>query len=356
MITPHIISVQRQDLYDCVWKYPEEDVVKQYGVSETTIRNMCLRGNVPMPGWTYWGHLRNGKAVSKEPLPEPEKNPIITVVYKRIVIEDEAHWQKAQELIKHEELTENAIVVPPLPAQPAPIILATRAKLMSVAADGNGIQKAQGPNILNISVSKPLIDRAIRIASALVNEFSKRHMELIPQNHGFGVKVLDEVIDIAIEEVLASGPNGGGKSPYEPSGKLRICLDSKYYFEWVRRTWADARYQRVETCLNAVITGMLYASVAIRSVRLPRERWEKQLKEQKEWEAKEKKNVELLDTLLDQWRRCQDVRTLTAAIRERYAKHGQLIQDKSPLGEWLTWAEEHADELDPIKVPECGIN
>lgn len=78
-------------------------------------------------------------------------------------------------------------------------------------------------------MSKPLIDRAIRIASALVNEFSKRHMEFIPQSHGIGVNVLDEVIDIAIEEVLAPKPNGGGHSPYEPSGKLRICLDSKYY-------------------------------------------------------------------------------------------------------------------------------
>ena len=99
---------------------------------------------------------------------------------------------------------------------------------------------------------------------------------------------------------------------------------------------------------------MLYASVAIRSARLPRERWEKQLKEQKEWEAKEKKNVELLDTLLDQWRRCQDVRTLTAAIRERYAKQGQLIQEKSPLGEWLSWAEEHADELVPCNIYSFG--
>ena len=48
------------------------------------------------------------------------------------------------------------------------------------------------------------------------------------------------------------------------------------------------------------------------------------------------------------WAKAQQLRGYLAALKEMLiAKHGE-IQPGSPADQWLSWAHQHADRLDPL--------
>ncbi|MFP3638090.1 hypothetical protein [Paraburkholderia sp. SIMBA_054] len=63
-------DIDRETLYDEVWRMPMFEVGAKYGLSRQTIKWACQELNVPLPPPAYWSHLRRGLAVvSAPPLP-----------------------------------------------------------------------------------------------------------------------------------------------------------------------------------------------------------------------------------------------------------------------------------------------
>jgi hypothetical protein len=89
--------------------------------------------------------------------------------------------------------------------------------------------------------------------------------------------------------------------------------------------------------------------------RLKREQEERlrQEAEQRRQEEAQKRQEELarrqaLEQEATNWAKAQQLRAYLAAVKDRlHAKHGE-IQSGSHADQWLTWAHQHADRLDPL--------
>jgi hypothetical protein len=60
----------RKKLYEEVWAEPVTVVAARYGITDTGLRKVCHRLNVPHPPLGYWAKVKAGKAVEKPGLPE----------------------------------------------------------------------------------------------------------------------------------------------------------------------------------------------------------------------------------------------------------------------------------------------
>jgi hypothetical protein len=63
------IILTREELYDLVWSLPMLSLSKKYEISDTGLRKICWRMNIPLPQAGHWQKIRFGKKPVKFPLP-----------------------------------------------------------------------------------------------------------------------------------------------------------------------------------------------------------------------------------------------------------------------------------------------
>jgi hypothetical protein len=148
-------------------------------------------------------------------------------------------------------------------------------------------------------------------------------------------------------------PGSGEFYRYESTGKLTVQLGDYSSYSW-HRTWNDGARQRVEDCLNAFIIEAVDRTQVVRreeAERAERERL-REIEEQKRAEEAKRERIEgekakRLKELVQDQQLAADIRSYIAAQRAildslRDQKHRPLIE------EWLAWAAEYADKIDPI--------
>lgn len=64
--------IDRETLYDEVWREPMTTVAQRYGVSSNYLARVCEQLKVPRPGRGYWQQLAAGQKVARDALPEPD--------------------------------------------------------------------------------------------------------------------------------------------------------------------------------------------------------------------------------------------------------------------------------------------
>jgi hypothetical protein len=65
-----IVVLTRAALYDLDWSVPMVTLSKTYEISDTGLRKICKRMNIPLPKTGHWQKLQYGKRVIKFPLPQ----------------------------------------------------------------------------------------------------------------------------------------------------------------------------------------------------------------------------------------------------------------------------------------------
>jgi hypothetical protein len=63
----------------------------------------------------------------------------------------------------------------------------------------------------------------------------------------------------------------------------------------------------------------------------------------------EESRVRALGRAAANWARAQQIRGFLVAAREEATRNGQPITPGTSFGDWLVWAEQQADRLDPLK-------
>jgi uncharacterized protein YciW len=137
------------------------------------------------------------------------------------------------------------------------------------------------------------------------------------------------------------------KYDYLPTGQLQFSiLVSGAGFQ---STWKDSSKQRVEDKFAAIIESM--AKAFEYKIRL-KERQEQQRREFEKRQEEHKKVMrlaeikkhrrELLLSSLEKYERASALKNFIADIEERSASNAEL-------SEWLEWARNVADEIDPVK-------
>jgi hypothetical protein len=61
--------LNRQELYQEVWKRPIYQVAKDYGISNVGLAKVCRRLGVPTPSVGFWAKRETGHKLETPPLP-----------------------------------------------------------------------------------------------------------------------------------------------------------------------------------------------------------------------------------------------------------------------------------------------
>jgi hypothetical protein len=159
-----VIVFERETLYEQVWKEPLLTVARSYGVSDVYLGRICRELDIPLPGRGYWAKLRAGKSPRRLKLPRLKKGQRDRVVsYHRTPVP-----RRTLELPADAALVlATPIIVASELAEPHRLV-ATAARRLAKAKPARGVVCGRPLGLLDLTVSSAGLDRALRIADALL--------------------------------------------------------------------------------------------------------------------------------------------------------------------------------------------
>lgn len=375
----NIILISRKELYDQVWTVPIVKLAKKYGLSDVGLRKRCKKYKIPLPPLGYWAKKEFGKEPPRPLLPAYNGPEVIEfsinidVPANRPV--DNEQLAEAEARIQFEKEEKNRIHVSESLRSLHPLVEQTRKALENYKPGSfvrnDPILYASGNPALDIKVTKECLSRALLIMSALIKGLENRGFKVSigsgdkyaqHKSKGTLVSVLGEVVEIQLREALKQTkrempPKDWWWKKYEfinvPSGELSLEIKS-----WgsPRKRWSDGKKQRLEDCLNSFIVALIKTAVEIRTRanerKIEAQRREEQERQRIELARRRQEEEEKIRDLMkkaEDWNKSQQIRAYIQAVRiEAIQKYGR-IDSESELAKWLTWAEQQADMLDPVK-------
>ena len=145
---------------------------------------------------------------------------------------------------------------------------------------------------------------------------------------------------------------------YENTGKLHFIIES---YHAARKNWRDTETKRIEDQVGEIVIWVMEAIEVEKNLRLGREA-ERIMREQEELlrlemaekRENEQKSLELLEKYAVQWDKAQQIRRFVESVELRLCEIEDQEQ-REKLVEWIQWAREKADWLDPLTEKEDDI-
>ena len=314
---------------------------------------------------------KTGKSVKPLPLP-PNSDPTkqVATIHRTtrpeaVVQMSEGAWQR----ISTEQTAERKIEVPDRLTSPHHLLEVHLEEWRSAKVDDYGAIWSGDIRQLNIRVSPKSLARALRIMDTLFKALEARGYQVGVQEgyqRSLGVRIDGEPIEFGLEERFQRIAHPDQNNPrleswmrkryqYIPTSSLFLKIVA-WGIDGLQKSWSDGKTAKLETCLNDFIVGLLKVAEAVKARRLRQEQ-EEQLRREAERRGQEeaqKRQEELarrqaLEQEATNWAKAQQLRAYLAAVKDRlHAKHGG-IQSGGQADQWLNWAHQHADRLDPLR-------
>jgi hypothetical protein len=254
-----------------------------------------------------------------------------------------------------------------LPSRPHPAVVATREVAKSSRYDWIDTRRHTG--IAHLAVSKSNLRRALLILQGVFAEAERRGYPVAEFfrsysncRGGVGLRIRGEVHEVVVleerrrlsaEEIEERGVRYqfGTQHNLEPTGRLRLALGHDGFGPPLA---TDRQRWRIEDRLGHAFNRIEAhaAETEERRLRLEAEEVAREARRQREHEAAAAAEAqrERMDHLVDQvqaWRLAADIRD--------FVDSASAVLDGAPAtGEWLHWAADMADRVDPIRSGTLG--
>ena len=365
------IFINREQLYQQVWKIPMTKLAPIYGVKNYELKKLCDRFLIPTPKSGYWSKLSFGKSEGILPLPlwkshilvdiKPKgKDPIVTmqpaIVDMPVVINKPI---KIVELIPKK--VDYAITVKKNLTSPHDLIEKAHQELKTCSPDKYG--RLSTRRAIAINVSRNNVKRALLIMDTIFKWFEKRGYKIRkPSNESARTIIVVDGIDIDVEIIEKSKLTGKVKSnwgyeynQYTPSGDLTLKINTYTYDSMIQTNWSDGKMQTIEELLNSFIDSV-FAIVLMRQEENARREQERlSQEERRKNRIYEEQCAQYENQLSDKLIKQSNDMTVSVRIREYVSAVEQkakiqLSDENYPkeLSDWLEWANKQADKIDPL--------
>ncbi|MGE5403323.1 MAG: hypothetical protein ACM3PP_00085 [Candidatus Saccharibacteria bacterium] len=383
---------QREALYNEVWTDPVIIVAKRYGISDVALRKHCTRLGIPLPSAAYWARIRAGQNVPRMPLPEVSGDvrrfvrqyiikyqaeveslsdadlmsahdlSLLSEKTRRFIIDTCSNLQVAIQLrnphslitrhIEHRKKSRKPVPPPTMPKS-------------DIERDNLLLAKRHLDAILPISVSPGQINRAYRILDTLMKTLDKMEGDT-----GFAYKGYQEVayffamhtaFYFELKETAGKGrPAKDRKTP----GTLVLSLAATSWFNddiTGKLEYQDSAGSPLETQVGKIIYEMFVVANSFRARDELANRSERRARE----EAARKRNLErlrkgelaeinLLEQAATDWEKAQKIRRFADCAELQVCEVADENK-KDKLLDWLKWARDKADWLDPLTAREDDL-
>ena len=370
-------TITRKQLYDQVWAEPMRRLAARYGISDVGLAKLCRKHDIPRPGRGYWAKKEFGKAPPQTPLSNPSDNGAITLRDPDTCrVSSPGLRETVEEAAADEGKREAKIEVAGSLRGAHPLVSQGNQSLKAAETDENRLIVPPKGVPLRVRVSKSSLRRALLVMDALIKALVKRGYEV---ESGPTVRILNASVRFSITEALdtrreqpaehdLAGYYHFGHSRFNtkrvPSGRLALHIDDAdaYWASGCRKTWRDAKKQRVEDRLNQFVAGLVRFAARRKEheeeeEKAAQRRRDERRRQQEEAERRAEKRrliqaeqarVESLMQEARSWTSSQNLRLYIEARRRKHlANHGEIDPD-GEFAHWLVWATQQADRLDPI--------
>jgi len=367
------IKIERKQLHKQVWSKPMTKLAKDYGISDVGLKKICKKLNIPTPPRGYWAKVHGGQKPNRTRLPRLkycQDDTYYLDPQNELAPEPELGDDARQIIDKIERIAE--IPIPKRLVRPHPLVAGALAKMKKTQPDKYNIVRIFGDSCIDIRVSRQSINRACRIANAFVRFIEKHGFELSIRNQETQICVpgIDDKVSIYLKEKVKQMPHTktaseladeerwgwarGPKYDFEPTGILGLFIDT-YSCRGLKKQWHDTKKAKIEKRLVDFTLGIIRIADCKRRRRLEREeedrRWEEERRRRAELERLRQIELEkrsMLERQAQRWEQSQQIRAFIEAVREKAMQIEQMGPDSGQLENWIEWASEHADRLDPL--------
>ena len=368
----------RDSLYEEVWATPMAKLAKKYGISDVGLAKVCRKLAIPVPGRGYWAKKEVGQTVQKLPLPalkEPVRLYKPTPKPEPPKIEEYTTPDERAQVAK--VIERDAQLILKRGSMSHPLIVQARDILGRSNRDGHDLLWTDEP-CLDISVSKAALPRALRLAAGLITALEEEGFKIAVKkghkekttatlyNQAIGFTIVEKIDHIP----LASPPKGGvlqrvltyAGTPHEqkPSGRLGLQIWQPWNASPKR--WNDGKTRTLEDLLPEIVAAFLRIALAEKVADEKREAEKAEAERLQEERARkaalikqEEARVRALHRAAANWERACRIRDLVAAASDGARREGVSVEPGTPFGDWLIWAAEQADRIDPLKVSPRSI-
>ena len=366
----------RDSLYEEVWITPMAKLAKTHGISDVGLAKVCRKLLIPLPGRGYWAKRDAGHPVQKLPLP-PLNEPIrlFKPAPKREEpkIEDYITAEEQSRIAQTSEI--DAEFVLKRGSLSHPLIVQTREVLGRSNHNAHDLLSTNEP-CLGLSVSRGVLPRALRLAAALITALEKEGFKISVKN-GWKEKTVASLhnqeigftIVEAIDRIPLASPTKGSVlqrvltyagTPHErrPSGHLGL----RVWKPWNAKSWKDSKRRTLEDLLPEIVATFLRIALmgkaeAERRVAeaAAQQRAAEERARQAELIRQEENRVKALHRAAANLGRAERIRHLVAAAQKAASAEGHPTEPGTDFGDWLAWALNEADRIDPLKESPASI-
>jgi len=352
--------INRKQLYQEVWNTPLTKLSPLYNITTYEMKKLCDSFLIPLPKAGHWSKVAFGKTVEIPPLP----------VYKKYKLKiKKSKFINSNKLIQSKKITQKAtldISVKKNLTKPHPITIKTRNELKKSQTDEYGMKKPWRDGF-DLRVSKVNERRALLIIDALCKWFEKNDITIYqPFKESTTTEVLidGQSIRIKIEEkskLTAKTLTKGWGSyeyytrEYTPTEELSLVIDNYCWGCGIRKVWRDGKRSKVEEKLGEFVSALFQHAeyekqeeLRREAEKLERERQRKEKKYNEECEKLEKQMIENLELNSSRLNRSRELKAYIDEVKALAQKQYADNQYPEDLTNWLVWAENHVQVLNPL--------
>lgn len=361
----------RKELYDLVWTTPMVQLAKEFGLSDNGLKKKCEKHNIPRPPQGYWVKLEHGHDVPQTPLTEVDDSSLETIEFYEpieVVVATDEHKASPPRHAREEFWLETALdfKYPEKIHKYHPLIRKCRTNSKGKIYNRYGhVSFWAEDSGIDVTITKGMVDRVSKFLHVIIMLFGSMGWRLETRSGSRGYREYaafvfeDEELQFKIKEPVKQSLHvktekekndkyfWGPKYDYKPSGELEFSI-SNIYSPGFKTTWKDSKKEQLEDQIAAIVQGFSRAFEYKRLRTIEHER-ERKIREEEEqvraerqhlYEIQQKREEQLFELVTAQ-KTTNDLRSLINAFK---------TEDHSEeFSEWLKWAEDVADSVDPIK-------
>jgi hypothetical protein len=343
------IELTRKELYDIVWSTTLSKLTQQYAYTNDGIKKLCKQFEIPMPDSSYWSKLKFNKKFKKENL-----NPVFGGVDKIVLTirkeGDPINVDQTPLTIRTKEIENDPnapLIVPDVITKPDILTIQTKqfwqGKIVFTS------YRQDNRIIYPIRVEKNNRERALRFMDTFTKLIRYRG-HTISKQYGEECVLIDDIyIKIDLREATKRVP---AKPPYSGTELQSI---GEFIFKIGEysgiREWRDGKV-KIEEHLAKMVAKIEIETQKekewkekSRIANLKREEEQKRLAEIKKRRNEEVDKFNKLVKLSEQYNKTLLIRQYIEASKQKAINTNNLNPE---IQEWINWATDKADWLDPL--------
>lgn len=286
--------VDRETLYNEVWTESVVVVAPRYGLSDVGLAKICRSLAIPLPGRGYWAKVKAGRVMKRVPLPKLKEGRAVAVDLVKLPPEQVAIRESARKSAARVRKETPPIPPPEVASSPPhPLVRATSKRLHQRNGwPENALFRSAPKEVLNLSVTRDALDRALGIADSLLKALAKYAFEFeIEADRGETfIKSLETGTKMEFSLTEHVKRTGHEITPAEERARQRYSKRSQWdssisyphipmydYIptgiltikvgRWPSKSWKDTPRNQLEQRLGEVIAGVLALAQEIHAQR-----------------------------------------------------------------------------------------